>query len=439
MGRDDSDLLGRMVFVVGARRSGTNWLQRVLAAHPQVVAVPSETHLFSHGIAPLRAVVHHGAVSSPKTGTVFMEQQDLLDGLRDFCDRIFDGLLRALGPDARYLVERTPWHVHHLGLIAEIYPDARVLHIVRDGRDVARSLLAQDWPESGPQTMAAAAAEWRSAVEDARAAAPRLEHYREVRYEDLLADPRAGIEDLYQWLDLPADEEIVVRAMEEAGVRFNVDAAMPVVAAGKWRGSLSPEQVAAFHAVAGPTLAAVGYDDGAEPSPIGSRRSSSTGVRTVRRWTAPVTRRARSLARRVLGNEAPDLPGAADAQPDPASAESLLLRFDDLVGCIGSTERSGLGDLVTTDVEVIAVVDGDHWADRGARAVERLVHALEGDDGLRARQVRGDVHPGGGMFTSVLAYDTGSGSTLNVVVVAHVGPSGISRIAYYRYPLEAAR
>src|SRR5947199_1001755 len=110
VGREDSELRGRMIFVVGARRSGTNWLERILTAHPEVVAMPSETYLFSHGIAPLTERFQHANPGSPMVGRTFMEGESLLDALRELVDRIFCEHLERAGPDARYLLERTPWH-----------------------------------------------------------------------------------------------------------------------------------------------------------------------------------------------------------------------------------------------------------------------------------------------------------------------------------------
>src|SRR5437588_5130521 len=78
----ESPLDGRMIFLVGARRSGTNWLQRTLATHPAIVSVPSETHLFSHGIAPLAERFHHGAPTSTHTGAMYVDRQRLLGALR---------------------------------------------------------------------------------------------------------------------------------------------------------------------------------------------------------------------------------------------------------------------------------------------------------------------------------------------------------------------
>ena len=99
-----------MVFVVGARRSGTKWIQRMLAAHPDVAMIPGETGLFTHGLSQLSERFQHGVIGSARTGKVFMDRGDLLDALRGFCDSVFGGLLERLGPKCRYLVERTPFH-----------------------------------------------------------------------------------------------------------------------------------------------------------------------------------------------------------------------------------------------------------------------------------------------------------------------------------------
>src|SRR4051794_2982651 len=226
MSRADSPLAGRMIFNVGARRSGTLWLQRVVTAHPDVAAVPSETHLFSHGIAPLFERFQHGAMGSTEVGRVYVERDAIVDAVRDLCDTVFAPML---GGRAR-LAERTPVHALHVALIAEVYPDAQVVHIIRDGRDVARSIVAQRW---GPDGVADAACEWRLAVETARAGAP-AGRYVEVRYEDLHADPDRELRRLYGELGLAIDDAIMRAALAEAAIERNLDPAQSPVGSGKW-------------------------------------------------------------------------------------------------------------------------------------------------------------------------------------------------------------
>src|SRR5687767_2814543 len=173
-----------MVFNAGSRRSGTYWLQRIVCAHPAVGEVPSETYVFSHGIAPLMERFQHEERESQEVGSVYADRERLIGAIRNLCDTVFGEFAEA---GQTHVAERTPWHVFHLALIAEVYPDARFVHIVRDGRDVVRSLLGQYW---GPGTVTEGAEEWCTSVAAARDAAGLLgERLLEVRYEELLAEP----------------------------------------------------------------------------------------------------------------------------------------------------------------------------------------------------------------------------------------------------------
>lgn len=263
----NSPLHERMIFNVGARRSGTYWLQRIVTAHPSVGSVPSETHLISHGIAPLLERFQHERRDAPDVGMVYVDRDGLLAALRRLCDQVFG---EFMGPDQARVAERTPLHVFHVGLIAEIYPDARVVHIIRDGRDVARSIAAQDW---GPAEVADAAREWRDSVTAGRRAALTAERYLEVRYEALLADPRREIERLYAWLGLPATSEDLAHPLAESARHENVDRfGVGGIATQKWRSVFDRRDLAAFNEVAGDLLDELGYPAVA-PDSLPRRRS----------------------------------------------------------------------------------------------------------------------------------------------------------------------
>jgi hypothetical protein len=414
----DSPLRDRMIFLVGARRSGTNWLQRVVGAHPDVALVPSETYLFSRGIAPLRERIHHGVIGSPGTSFVYMDRDELLDALRDLCDRIFLPFLRS-GPPAERLAERTPEHVMCLDLIGEIYPDARVVHIVRDGRDVTRSLLSVGW-RSAPGSVEAAAGEWRSAIEAAEKAAPGLAHYRPVRYEELLADPLGQVTAIYGWLGLRTEPHVVEAALMEAEVRFNVDVSAPEIGVGKWRESFSEDDLRAFMDVAGPTLAGLGYAAGdvAPGRPPAAAPADEPGARGRGR-----------LRRRREG--------------DPREVEREVLKqitenqrlLDRLVAALAGRRPGGLDGLVSPSAWVRFSGPGTDWRGRGAAARARLIEALAGDEVLRGRQVRGDLHTGLPTSTAVMTFELPDGSQHARVVAATIHGDRVTRLSYYQLPL----
>jgi Sulfotransferase family len=401
MSRAHSQLRGRMIFNVGSRRSGTFWLQRIVTAHPLVSAVGSETHLFSHGIAPLADRFHHAALGSGQVGSTFIERDVLLDALREFCDTVFAPLLE---PGKDRLSERTPLHALYTGLIRDIYPDGRIVHIIRDGRDVVRSLLAQQW---GPESVAAGAEEWRRAIESARAGAGESDRYLEIRYEDLRADPATRISGLYHWLGLPVDDAILERALVEAGVERNLDPKGTPSGPGKWRAAFTAEDLAAFEEVAGDLLYSLGYEraqaQGSRPRPglrARLRRNGSNG-------------------------------GAAPVPPKEVGAEvEAQSHFDAFLDAVHTApQRAGelLGDRAT-----VRIVDGTgERAAGGAGARRLLTTALLEDDALRGRQLRGDVHPEPPQFTVLLRYETPQGS-VDRVLVARLDGDRVQELALYR-------
>ena len=244
-----------MIFNVGARRSGTYWLQRIVCAHPAVAEIPSETYVFSHGIAPLMERFQSDDRGSTEVGQVFADRERVTAAVRDLCDTVFGEFAQS---GETHAAERTPWHVHHLPLIAEVYPDARFIHIIRDGRDVAWSVMAQPWE---PWTVAEAAAEWRSAVEAGRAAASALgDRLLEVRHEDLAAEPGAVVPRVYAHLGLESGIEEAIAAARE---KVNVSTHDQRVRLGEWREGWGRRERRDFDRAAGDLLREIGYDQGA--------------------------------------------------------------------------------------------------------------------------------------------------------------------------------
>ena len=243
-----------MIFNAGARRSGTYWLQRITCAHPAVAEVPSETYIFSHGIAPLMERFHHDDPEFQEVGQVYARRERVIESVRNLCDTVFGEFVRD---GQTHAAERTPWHVYHLPLIAEIYPDASFVHIIRDGRDATRSIVAQPW---GPDNVKEAAEEWRSSVAAGLDAAPVLgDRLLEVRYEEVLADPRSRIGRIYEHHGL---EGGIDEALEAAGAKANIGRQDKRVGTGKWREDWGRRELRDFNRVAGDLLAELGYAQG---------------------------------------------------------------------------------------------------------------------------------------------------------------------------------
>ena len=402
-----------MVFVVGVRRSGTNWLQRILAAHPDAIAVPTESNLFSKGLAPLAGRFQHGAIGAPAVGRMYMERERFLDAVRDFCDAAFGGLLDVLAPDARFLVERSPMDTAVLELIGDVYPDATIVHVIRDGRDVVRSLVSQDW---GPDSISEAASMWRDAVEHARRVGASLDGYHEVRYEHLLADCAGGLRALFDAVGFDATPDALASAEIEARVSYNADPRAPQLAEGKWRTSFSDDDLEAFMEVAGSTLADLGYDtDVAHAAPLSTQEPRSGGGPRWRRG-----RRAPSEAKNAFAAERLTRLRDASAVLDVVLADLAARRFDALTARLGGP----------APVRIVGA--GEDWRGRGDDGRARLVAALEADPALLGRQVRGDVYAALPLHTLVATYRTDDGALHDRVLVLGIEGDALTTVTWYR-------
>lgn len=279
-----------MPFVVGAPRSGTTLLRMMLDAHPDL-CVPAETGFLSEVLGRemdadglFRAVT--GFVTWPDAHLDPGTFRAALAGLRPFTAadgvRAFYRLCAARFGKPRG-GDKTPGYTGYLGAIRELLPEARFVHIIRDGRDVAASVRAC-WfrPGDAPEALAR---DWCGRVRMARVAGRGSPDYLEMRYEDLVRDPRPELERVCRFLDLRFDPAVLAhdrhfREVRAADVRtaFGPDGAVLTTAderlarhrmlacppdpgrIGRWREALSPSDAARFEAVAGELLAELGYE-----------------------------------------------------------------------------------------------------------------------------------------------------------------------------------
>ncbi|MBV8984873.1 MAG: sulfotransferase [Acidimicrobiia bacterium] len=265
----------RVVVVLGTRRSGTTWLSELLSSHPDVAgleltdvemppgyaytettmveAVPAESLVFS---AIGDFWVNANRVDGDGVAGL-MDTAEVAAALRRFVDHLFAISRDCTAPGARWFVEKSPDNVNRLAVASATHPDAAFVHLIRDGRDVARSLLAWPFAEGGP---AAAAEEWVTGVRRVQLQQWRLRRFRELRYERLLADPVGEMRDLFEWIGLPVLDDVVRRLEVVARKQVARYGESSPVGAGKWRG-LDPDQLAIVYDVAGDLLAELGYLD----------------------------------------------------------------------------------------------------------------------------------------------------------------------------------
>jgi hypothetical protein len=285
-------------FVVGVNRSGTTLLRLMLDAHPQL-AIPPETH-FVPDVIRLARRDGGTRVRMVRTMTRHARWGDFGLDAKELRGRVAHVKPARSGPVVRAFYElyaesqgkprwgdKTPRYMRAMPRIQRALPEARFIHIIRDGRDVAISQNERALT-GGNQSMAEAAGRWQRRINTARAHAADLPTYREVRYEDLVSDPEQTLKGICDYIELPYDEAML-RYYERAADRLaELDRDLghgdegPVRAGserleghamtlkppstercGRWRDEMAAADAVEFERVAGELLTELGYETGA--------------------------------------------------------------------------------------------------------------------------------------------------------------------------------
>ncbi|HZQ85147.1 MAG TPA: sulfotransferase, partial [Acidimicrobiales bacterium] len=216
-------MTARPIFVVGYERSGTTLLQAMLGAHPDIAA-PPELHYLLRIVElrdyygdlsdddNLRRAVHD-TLNPPLemlAGCGF-EEETLFDAAQR-AERSYRALLQVVMDDFARRQGKGRWSEKTPGQTARavlaLCPDAQVVHIVRDPRDVVASALEAPW-SSMPARLHAE--NWRAFVTDNERVGKDADAgtYLRVRYEDLSADPDGVLRDVTAFLGEPFRPEMI--------------------------------------------------------------------------------------------------------------------------------------------------------------------------------------------------------------------------------------
>lgn len=270
------------VIIVGAPRSGTSLLSRIIGRNP-AIAVPRESHFYD---TFLPWIAHYGDLRRPRNRERLL--RDILETprLRRWIPRV-DGraALARIEANGRFDLngivagimeawteaqgksrwgEKTPHHLFFADHILKGFPAASFVHIVRDGRDVAVS-----WKKArfGPKHVYPAARRWSEHLAMARRLEARLgPKFFELRYEDLLRDPETIVRQLCEFLrveylpQMLSPDPSYADYSADARNRANLPKAVLAGNTGRWRQMLSRRELRIFEAVAGEDLEAYGYE-----------------------------------------------------------------------------------------------------------------------------------------------------------------------------------
>jgi hypothetical protein len=281
-------------FVIGMTRSGTTLLRLMLDSHPQLT-IPPETHfipdvikLFGEGPASPEDVMEV-MTSSRRWEDFGVSTVKLARELRRLRPLVRPEVpvrtfyrLYAKQQRKRRWGDKTPGYAMKMRRIERILPEARFIHMIRDGRDVALSLERRDADLTTEQV----ARRWRHRINRTRRAASKVEHYTEVHYEDLISDPDATLRGICDLIELEFDPAMlryheraadrlqeIARPLEAEEEKRGLSAESRVEAhaltseppradrVGMWRQEMDPAQLAIFREHGGELLADLGYED----------------------------------------------------------------------------------------------------------------------------------------------------------------------------------
>jgi hypothetical protein len=270
------------IFIVGFQRSGTTLLRVMLDSHPELAIPLDTTGLWDRYE---RKLGNYGDLAAEPArsrivGDLLAEERIRLWKTPLTADHIlhqwtepgYPGLIRAFYQSyailhgKRHWGDKDPGNMTRIDELNRWFPDARFLHIIRDGRDACLSQMEQDF---GFENLFECAGAWREEVQWVRRMGSLLgSRYIEVRYEDLVATPEPVLRMICDRLGLGYDDamlhyhervsDAIPKEKEHLWPMLNRPPQKDL--AGKWKHRLSRGERIGFEKRAGEVLRALDYE-----------------------------------------------------------------------------------------------------------------------------------------------------------------------------------
>jgi hypothetical protein len=270
------------LFIAGADRSGTTFLGDLMGAHPACLCTPESQFiikvpekLLRCNNVPLRSIAPHKICEEIQRSWRFRIWDIKLD-TKSLCkqsyanhfSKIVFEIVRSYGRKHHrdlfdVWIDHTPAHIRHTHFLLNIFPNSKIVHMVRDGRAVANSILPLDF---GPNTSIAAASWWIKCVAHGLAAECFWGPQRVLRlhYEDLLAEPEGSLKKICHFVGIEYQPKILggggffvpdYTLTQHSLVGRPIDFSR--VAA--WKNEMKKRDIEIFESIAGDFLGNLGY------------------------------------------------------------------------------------------------------------------------------------------------------------------------------------
>lgn len=266
----------KLVFLIGAPRSGTTWLQLLLARSPFVVTA-QETHLFNVFLSSIVDEWNRLRKGSQRTGvSLVLVDEEFRRLLRNTSGCVLAKIAQSK-PSATVVLDKTPDHVRCWREILEAWPQAHFIHIIRDPRSVVASLrvASRSWAASWASSRISRNCDrWIGDVSSGRQIQSVTPNYQEVFYEQLISDGPNVVMRLMTGLGIPSNRDECRRYFEEcnienlragklSGAPFDVakmnKESWRIGKTDSWRVELSAWEIALVEHLAGPLMSELGF------------------------------------------------------------------------------------------------------------------------------------------------------------------------------------
>lgn len=279
------------IFIIGCDRSGTTLLRLMLNQSP-VLYIPPETRFikaleankaiygdFSQSYQRhffIRDLQTNKATSKTFTFPVFdLTVEEAATAIEKVAPTDFTGASQAIfqasagKKNKQRWGDKTPHQVQDITILAQLFSTAQFVHIIRDGRDVAMSMVKAGWLDGNILNIADY---WQKQVKAGIIAGKSLENspdrYYEITYEDLLQSPEASLKALCAWLNLEYTPQMLqyyrnanANLPTEHNSLFQLNQKpLDASRAYAWKQKLSQQDRADFESVGGDLLQELGYE-----------------------------------------------------------------------------------------------------------------------------------------------------------------------------------
>lgn len=282
------------IFVVGSARSGTTLLYSILLSSGEFALYQAETLLLEvckPKYGNLRVARNYQRfindwVRSKQFSRSALDPAEIahtapnyhetyIEFMRYFMERV------AEKQGKKRWAEQTPGHVFYVSLLSESFPDAKFIHMIRDGRDVAVSKRKLGWSgtRSGDtlKQLVYAAKSWEMSVKTGRKQGAKLgERYMEILYEDLVNKTDDVLSRVSEFAEIVVDRKKIEASRQGSLGKSNTaynhqQLGISSKSLERWRTELNEEEKNALHYAIGNTLAELGYTPDPTSAPVSWR------------------------------------------------------------------------------------------------------------------------------------------------------------------------